>query len=103
MPEPYTIEPPVERQRELTRDRKLDRIIDLLSPKHEEPTDDGSPEVTFEPEPDQLPTVDELPKEDGEESGAEGQGEGTANVADGREQRSGFRFPGAKRTGGMPR
>lgn len=96
----YVIEPPAERQREMSRDRKLDRIIDLLAPKA--PDDSGSPEVVFEPEPDQLPTVDELPKEDGEgETGAEGQGEGTANVADGREQH-GFKHPSMKRHG-MPR
>lgn len=102
MPQPYTIEPPPDRQRELSRDRKLDRIIDMLSHHDdEEPEGDGTPEVTFEPEEDQLPTVDAIESETDEP--VEGQGEGSANVADERNQRRGFRHPSAKRMGGMPR
>lgn len=99
MTEPYVVEPPEPRRREMATDRKLDRIIDLLTHHEEdEPEGDGAPQVTFEPDPDQLPTDpggDEPEGEGGEDGeGAEGQGEGTANVAEPQQPRR-FRFPGA--------
>lgn len=82
----------------MATDRKLDRIIDLLSSHDDEPADEGgAPEVTFEPDPDQLPTEpggEEEPDDEAEGEGAEGQGEGTANVAEPLQQRR-FRFPSA--------
>lgn len=98
--EPYTIEPPVERQREMSRDRKLDTIIDMLRHHDDEPEggDGDAPEVTFEPEASQLPTTpgDEEPEgEEGEGEGA-GTGEGEANVATEIDERR-FRHPSAKR------
>jgi len=102
MSEPYVIEPPAEKRREMSLDRKLDRIIDLVTHREEEPaTDDGlTPEVTFEADPDQLPqTPDdgEGEVEGGEGEGASGQGEGTTNVSDQTKHGIGFRFPSAKR------
>jgi len=103
MSEPYVIEPPAEKRREMSLDRKLDRIIDLVTHREEEPaTDDGStPEVTFEADPDQLPqTADDGEGEEGEGEegeGAPGQGEGTTNVSDQTKRGIGFRFPSAKR------
>lgn len=94
MPESYTIEPPRERQREMSRDRKLDRIIDLLSHKEDEPVDDEhAPEVSFEADPDSLP----VDAGDEEPEGEEGEnGEGTANVTT-QVERPAFRHPSAKR------
>lgn len=97
MPEPYTIEPPPEKRREISRDRKLDQIIDLLTHRGDDDAgDSGAPEVSFEPDPSQLPTEtgDEPEESDADDAG---QGEGTANVA-GQEKRR-FRFPGAIRQG----
>lgn len=96
----YTIEPPQERQREMSRDRKLDRIIDLLT-HHDEPVEDEhAPEVSFEADPDSLPTEagDEEPPED-----EAGQGEGTNNVSDQMQRGSGFRHPSARRHAVMER
>jgi hypothetical protein len=98
MPESYTIEPPQERQREMSRDRKLDRIIDLLSHKESEPDeggDDHAPEVTFEADPDSLPvepSVEDETTEDGVN------GERTANVST-QVERPAFQHPSAKRRG----
>lgn len=99
MPKTYTIEPPEERQREMSRDRKLDTIIDMLRGGGDhESSDGGAPEVTFEAEPEHLPVDPASNEPGGEEPEDEaGQGEGTENVSDQTKQEGGFRFPGRRR------
>ena len=94
----YTVEPPEPRKREMATDRKLDTIIDMLKGgDHGEGGDGGSPEVSFEPDPDALPTqAGDEEDEQGEDEA--GQGEGTANVSDqNKTSERKFRFPSAKR------
>lgn len=96
MTDDYTIEPPPERKREMTRDSKLDKILDILTTgDHPTPSGDGSaPEVSFEPDPEQLPTA--TGEEGDEEEEPSENGEGTANVAQPTNERK-FRFPSARR------
>lgn len=102
--ETYTIEPPKEKRDQMSRDRKLDQILDILTHRESGEPDGGtSPEVTFEPDPEQLPTEAEMPKDDDEETDPAGQGEGTANVSDQRRTERKFRFPGARRSPVMER
>lgn len=87
MTDKYVIEPPEERRRDLGLNRKLDRIIDILT-SDPEPEETGDGDVTFEPDVDQLPTTAEVEQPEDEA----GQGEGTANVAEGN-RRPRFSFP----------
>jgi len=72
---------------------KLDQILDHVKGGDTEHAAEGTPEVTFEPEPEQLPTTagDEEPDEEG---GDEDEPE-TANTPE-VHQRQPFKFPGRR-------